>query len=135
MLFPAESASVFFFKLYRDMEIKDIPEVNWAERLNCAVTVCDKEGTVLYMNERARQTFASHGDMRGRSLLPCHSDRSRSIIASMLAEGHSNAYTIEKGGLRKMIYQSPWRDESGEIAGLVEISMVIPAEMPHYKRD
>lgn len=116
------------------MEIKDLSEVRWAEGLNCAVTVCDKEGIVLYMNEKARETFAKSGDMRGRSLIPCHSERSRGIIADMLASGRSNCYTIEKNGLRKMIYQTPWRDGSGEIAGLVEISMVIPADMPHYVR-
>lgn len=33
-----------------------------------------------------------------------------------------------------MIYQSAWRDSSGAVGGLVEISMVIPAEMPHYVR-
>ena len=116
------------------MEYKEIKEVQWAEGLNCAVTVCDKEGIVLYMNARARATFASAGDMIGRSLIPCHSERSRGIIAHMLATGESNCYTIDKQGLKKMIYQTPWRDPEGNIAGLVEISMVIPAEMPHYVR-
>ena len=51
----------------------------------------------------------------------------------MLATGESNSYTISKGGLRKMIYQTPWRRD-GRIAGMVEISMVIPDEMPHYDR-
>lgn len=116
------------------MDIKDIKEVSWAEGVNCAVTVCDKEGIVLYQNEKSRQTFAKSGPMVGRSLIPCHSERSRAIIAEMLATGRSNCYTIEKEGLHKMIYQTPWRDADGTIAGLVEISMVIPADMPHYIR-
>ncbi len=107
---------------------------DWAEQMNCAVTVCDKEGVVLYMNERARATFAKSGDMIGRNLLPCHNERSRAIIASMLESGRSNSYIITKHGQRKMIYQTPWRKD-GRIAGLVEISMVIPDEMPHYNRD
>lgn len=111
-----------------------ISEVKWAEALNCAVTVCDKEGIVLYMNEKARQTFAKSGDMIGKSLIPCHNPHSREVIAHMLATGESNSYTIEKNGQKKMIYQTPWRDENGEIAGLVEISMVIPFEQPHYVR-
>ena len=45
-----------------------------------------------------------------------------------------NAYTITKKGRRKMMYQSPWRKD-GQVAGMVEISMVIPDEMPHYDRD
>jgi hypothetical protein len=32
-----------------------------------------------------------------------------------------------------MIYQTAWK-EDGKVAGLVEISMVIPDDMPHYVR-
>ncbi|MBO5420106.1 MAG: PAS sensor protein [Bacteroidales bacterium] len=106
---------------------------DWAKEINCAVTVCDKDGVILYMNDKAKETFAKHGDMVGKSLIPCHSERSRLIIAELLATGGSNSYTIEKNGLRKMIYQTAWR-ENGQVAGLVEISMVIPDEMPHYIR-
>ena len=111
---------------------KTLPD--WAFEMNCAVTVCDAEGTVLYMNEKALETFAKHGDMRGRNLIPCHNEDSVRKIRHMLETGESNAYTITKNGVRKMIYQTPWRVD-GKIAGLVEISMVIPAEMPHYDRD
>lgn len=111
---------------------KSLPD--WAFQMNCAVTVCDADGVVVYMNEKALETFSKHGDMRGRNLIPCHNEKSVSMIRHMLATGESNAYTITKNGVRKMIYQTPWRVE-GRIAGLVEISMVIPAEMPHYDRD
>ena len=52
---------------------------------------------------------------------------------NLLQTGGSNAYTIEKNGLKKMIYQTAWKQD-GVVAGLVEISMVIPFEMPHYIR-
>lgn len=106
---------------------------DWAKEMNCAVTVCDKDGVILYMNDKAKETFARHGDLIGKSLIPCHNDRSRAIIADLLATGGSNAYTIQKNGQKKMIYQTAWR-ENGEVAGLVEISMVITEEMPHYVR-
>jgi PAS domain-containing protein len=106
---------------------------DWAKEMNCAVTVCDKEGVILYMNDKAKETFASHGDLIGKNLIPCHNERSRGIIADLLATGGSNAYTIQKNGLKKMIYQTAWK-ENGEVAGLVEISMVIPEDMPHYAR-
>lgn len=108
-------------------------DFNWAEQANCAITVCDADGVILYMNERARTTFASHGDLIGRNLFDCHSQASIDKIRHMLATGESNAYTIQKAGQRKMIYQTPWRRD-GVIAGMVEISMVIPEEMPHYIR-
>lgn len=101
--------------------------------MNCAVTVCDNDGIILYMNDKAKETFARHGDLIGKSLIPCHNERSRAIIADLLASGGSNSYTIEKNGVRKMIYQTAWK-ENGKVAGLVEISMVIPEDMPHYVR-
>lgn len=106
---------------------------DWSKEINCAVTVCDKEGVVLYMNDKAKETFARHGDLIGKSLIPCHNERSRAIITDLLASGGTNVYTIQKNGVRKMIYQTAWK-ENGIVAGLVEISMLIPDEMPHYVR-
>ena len=60
-------------------------------------------------------------------------DEGCETIRRMLASGGTTAYTIEKQGVRKMIYQTAWR-ERGEIRGLVEISMELPDEMPHYIR-
>ena len=106
---------------------------DWAKEMNCAVTVCDKEGTIIYMNDKAKDTFAKHGDLISKSLIPCHNDNSRAIIAKLLKTGGTNSYTIQKNGLKKMIYQTAWK-ENGEVAGLVEISMVIPEDLPHYIR-
>lgn len=105
----------------------------WAEEVACAITVCDSEGVIRYMNEKARATFAKHGDLIGRSLFDCHNERSRETIRRLLVLGGTNAYTIEKQGVHKMIYQTAWK-ESGEIRGLVEISMELPDELPHYIR-
>lgn len=102
----------------------------WADELDCAVTVCDTEGVVLYQNRRSQ---AVNSNVCGRSLIPCHNDRSRGIIARLLAEGGKNVYTIQKQGVRKLIYQTVWRRE-GVVSGLVEFSLEIPEEMPHYVR-
>lgn len=115
------------------MEINNIVP-DWAKEINCAITVCDAECRIIYMNDLSRRTFAKHGDLIGRNLLDCHNPSSVAIIHRLLADGGTNAYTITKNGQRKMIYQSAWRRD-GQIAGLVEISMVIPEEMPHYNRD
>ena len=106
---------------------------DWAKEMNCAVTVCDKDGVILYMNDKAKETFAKHGDLIGKSLIPCHNENSRAIIAKLLETGGTNAYTIQKNGQKKMIYQTAWKVD-GVVAGLVEISMVISEEMPHYIR-
>ncbi|MDY3978935.1 MAG: PAS sensor protein [Tidjanibacter sp.] len=104
----------------------------WAEELReCAVTVSDLERNVVYQNQRSIATF---GNVAGRNLNDCHHlDSSRQKIGEMLCEGTTNAYTIDKKGVHKLIYQSPWYVE-GRLCGLVEFSMVIPAEMPHFVR-
>ena len=109
--------------------------VAWYEDMNCAVTVCDKEGVIIYQNKPARELYASHGNLVGKNLFPCHNPHSQEIIRRLLSEGSTNAYTIEKRGVKKVIYQSAWRDDKGEVAGLVEFSMIVPAQMPHFVRE
>ena len=106
---------------------------DWAEGTHCAITVCDTEGNILYMNEQSRQVN-NHGEsMVGQNLMPCHNERSQAIIRDMLEQNKPHCYTITKHGQRKLIYQTPWR-EGGEVKGLVEFSFVLPDEMPHYDR-
>lgn len=115
------------------MDVKEIIP-RWADGLDCAVTVCDADAVVIYMNERSRATFAKHGDVVGHSLFDYHPPRAAEIIRRLLAEGTSNTYSISKNGQKKIIHQTPWRKEDGSLGGLVEISMVVPEEFPHYVR-
>ena len=106
----------------------------WAEGTHCAITVCDLEGKVIFMNERSRATFDKEGrTMLGQNLMPCHNEKSQEKIRHMIATDTVNCYTIDKQGVKKMIYQTPWRKD-GKVCGMVEISMVIPNDMPHYIR-
>jgi hypothetical protein len=67
------------------------------------------------------------------------------MIGKLLSEGASNSYTITKNGINKLIHQTPWFTtdpskgivlEDGRIVGgLVELSIELPADMPHYNRD
>ena len=109
--------------------------MQWAEDIDGAITVCDTEGTVIYMNRRSRATFNKDGQsMVGQSMMPCHSERSQRIIRDMIEGNLPHCYTITKQGRKKLIFQTPWR-EDGEVKGLVEFSFVLPDEMPHYDRD
>ena len=100
-----------------------------------AVTVCDREGAILYMNRQAEQVFAAGGGaaLLGCNVLDCHPEPSRTKLARMLETGETNVYTIEKNGRRKLIHQSPWY-AGGELAGFIELSIVLPAGMPHFVR-
>ena len=108
---------------------------DWAEHMHCAITVCDREGTVIYMNERSRETFNKNGEsMVGKNLFPCHQKRSQDMIRHMMESDTTNCYTISKNGAKKIIFQSPWKDDNGEVQGMVEISIILPEELPHYQR-
>jgi transcriptional regulator with PAS, ATPase and Fis domain len=108
---------------------------DWVNGFSCAVMVTAKDGTILYMNDKSAKTYAKDGgrDLIGKNIETCHNVNSNAIIRSMLDEASSHAYTIEKQGVKKLIYQAPWY-QSGELSGLVELSIEIPFEMPHFKR-
>jgi transcriptional regulator with PAS, ATPase and Fis domain len=109
--------------------------MNWLKEFPAAVTVCDKEGILLEMNDKAAKTFESDGGyaLIGKNMLDCHPGLSRQKTERLLAAREKNVYTIEKKGVKKLIYQSPWFKD-GEYAGFVEISLEIPFEMPHFVR-
>jgi PAS domain S-box-containing protein len=109
---------------------------NWVKEIPVGFAVCDKDGVLLYMNDAATNIFASDGgkDLIGKNILNCHPEPSRSKLVDMLKDGRTNTYTIEKKGKKKMIHQTPWY-EDGEYKGFVEISFIIPMDMPHFKRD
>lgn len=108
---------------------------DWIENFGAAITVMDLEGNILDMNEAAAVVNEKHGgkSLIGKNLMGCHQQRSRDIMKNLMKNDTKNVYTIEKNGKKKMIYQAPWYKD-GKVAGLVEISMFIPEEMPHYKR-
>jgi uncharacterized protein YndB with AHSA1/START domain len=107
----------------------------WVTEFPGAVTVCDRHGVILDMNDKAAATFDADGGraLVGSNLLDCHPEPSRSQVADLLVHPRVNAYTIEKRGIRKLIYQAPWFD-NGACAGLVELSLEIPAALPHFVR-
>ena len=108
----------------------------WIAEFPAAITVCDKEGIILEMNDKAAKTFVLDGgyELVGLNMLDCHPEPARTKTERLLAAKEKNVYTIEKNGLKKLIFQSPWY-QNNQYAGFVEISMEIPIEMPHFARN
>ena len=110
-------------------------ELDWIKEFPASITVCDKEGIILEMNDKAAKGYEKDGGraLIGCNILDCHPEPARSKTQGMLTTGEKNIYTIEKNGVRKLIYQSPWFVE-GSYAGFVELAIEIPWEMPHFVR-
>ena len=109
---------------------------NWCEGLPVAVTVTTADGTIVEMNARSRETFAADGGaaLIGRSVFDCHPEPARSKTRELYARQAANHYTIRKNGQKKVIHQIPWY-EGGAFAGMIEISIPIADELPHFDRD
>jgi hypothetical protein len=87
------------------------------------------------LNEKAAATFQDDGGraLIGKSLFDCHPEPARAKLEELLATRQRNVYTIRKRGARKLIYQSPWY-RGGTFAGIVELSLEIPMELPEFDR-
>ena len=108
----------------------------WVEEIPIAITVTDEAGTILAMNARSRETFAADGGgaLIGSNVFDCHPEPARTKTRELYEKRQPNHYTIAKGGRRKIIHQIPWTRD-GRFAGIVEISIPIPDELPHFDRD
>ena len=106
---------------------------DYLESVSFAATVCDKEGIVLYQNEKARKR---DGGVVGKNLYNCHTKSSGELIRHMIETGESNTYEIIRHGKRKLLHQTPWfNEENGEVAGLIEVAIDLPDEYPVFNRD
>ena len=101
-----------------------------------AVTVCDINGIFIYMNKKSEQVFEKYGgnSIIGKNIFDFHNENSKAIIQKLFKTGATNSYTISKNGIKKLIHQSPWYN-NGVIAGLIEISIEIPINLPHFIRE
>src|SRR5450756_2533533 len=104
----------------------------WIKEFPAAITVSDPDGIILEMNDKAARSMEKDGGraLIGKNMFDCHPDPARGKLERLMDRRQVNVYTIEKNGIKKLIYQSPWYF-NGEYAGFVEISLEIPFEMPH----
>jgi len=110
-------------------------DIDWVKQIAAAITVCNCEGIIVYMNDSSARMFTEEGgyELLGCNLLDCHPGNSRDQVQKLLDEPQTNCYTTEKNGKRKLIYQVPWYDNN-VFSGLVELALPLPAEIPHFLR-
>lgn len=109
--------------------------MDYFKELNIAVTVCDREGKIVDMNDKSRKAYSTSGEREliGKNMLGCHPEPARSMLAGMLENPCTNVYTVEKNGVKKLIYQTPWY-EDGVYMGFMELALEVPFEIRHFVR-
>ncbi len=108
---------------------------SWLKGFPGAITLCDAQGIIVDMNDKAEETLKEDGGraLIGKNVLDCHPEPARSQLKDMLEKRQANVYTIEKKGVKKLIYQTPLFS-GGEYTGFAELSLEIPFEMSHFVR-
>jgi transcriptional regulator with PAS, ATPase and Fis domain len=118
-------------------KVKDsTPQHAWVKEFPANIVVCDTQGIIIEMNDRAARFYEKDGGygLVGKNVLDCHPEPARSKLAHFLETGEANIYTIDKKGVKKIIHQMPWYQQ-GKYAGIVEIIFEIPGELPHFIRE
>ncbi len=112
-----------------------MPTPDWVADLPAAVTVCDAEGVLIYMNAAAEKDFAKDGGaaLIGSNLFDCHPPAAQEQIRALMRDRKASTYTVEHGGRTRLIHQSPWFQD-GEFAGMIEITFDIHSPLPHFVR-
>lgn len=108
----------------------------WVKEFPGPITVCDKDGTIVGLNDAAVRGFADRGGagLIGSCAFDCHPEPARSKFRALMDSRRQNIYTIQKEGRRKLVFQTPWYRE-GEFAGYLDMTIEIPWDMPHFNRD
>ncbi len=111
-------------------------ESAWIKEFPGAITVCDHDGIILAMNDKAVISFEKDGGhlLIGKNIFDCHPEPARGKLERLMDNHQPNIYTIEKNGVKKLIYQSPWY-QNGEYSGFIELSLEVPFEIPHFVRE
>lgn len=105
----------------------------WADEMDIMVTVCDREGIIVYMNQASILGFHRYGgsELIGKSLMNCHQPKSQEHIKNMLQHPEVNTYLIQKDNENRLIRQLPWM-EDGVFKGIIELIFSVPDDI--YKR-
>jgi len=74
--------------------------MDYFKEVNLAVTICDKEGKILEMNDKSRKTFLKPGqeDLIGKNVLDCHPEPAHSLLADITKSPDQCLYYREERG-------------------------------------
>lgn len=104
----------------------------WINESPDAIVVCDKEGKLIVMNEKAAKIFEPNGGktLLGKSMFNCHPESIQPKVKALLANPRTITYTDEVNGAKQLIHMNPWYKD-GAYGGMVEMILDVPLEIPN----
>ncbi|MCD6355940.1 MAG: hypothetical protein J7L66_01535 [Anaerolineaceae bacterium] len=108
---------------------------DWFKILPIGIMISNAEGTILEMNDKCVENYSGAGGnaLLGKNAITCHQGASLEKVKKLYNHPFLNVYTINKKGKKKLIYQCPYFIDS-EFAGMIELSLPIPEDIPHFNR-
>ncbi len=108
----------------------------WVKEFPVTLTVIDKNDVIIDMTERTAKGFAEsgHPDLIGASVFDCHPEGAKLKLKALIDSRRTNVYTYTRDGRKKLVFQAPWTID-GEFAGYLDMTLELPADMPHFDRD
>lgn len=109
---------------------------NWYKVFPGAITVTDSEGNIIEMNDASAELFKNDGgyEIMGRNAITCHPEPAQTKVRKIYETQSQNIYSITKNGKKSLVYQTPYIVD-GKFAGIVELFLNLPDEIPHFNRD
>ena len=108
----------------------------WLDEFPAVVTVCNLEGKIVYLNNKALKNFENDGGaaLIGSDIFNCHPEPSRSKLRELMAKAGTNIYYTLKKGESHLIHQCPLY-ENGRYTWYAEFIFVIPEGTATHNRD
>jgi len=108
----------------------------WYKVFPGAITVTDKNGIVIEMNEGSKNLYKKDGGyaLLGQNAITCHPARTQEKIRQIYEMQSLNIYSITRDGKKHLVYHAPYFIE-GEFSGIVELLIDLPDDIPHFDRD
>jgi len=109
---------------------------SWYKVFPGAITVTNEKGEMIEMNEASAEMFKKDGGYQliGRNAITCHKEPTQSKVRKIYDTQSFNIYSITKNGKKQLVYQAPYFI-NGDFAGIVELLLDLPDEIPHFNRD
>lgn len=89
------------------------------------VSVCDKDGIITYLNDKARYYFQEPDmpELLGSDIMDCHPEPSKSRFKEMMTTHETQSIIKGEGDKKRVIHQTPFYNK-GVFEGYIEI--IIP---------